>query len=340
MPPLVIRVDADDRIGMGHLVRCLALAHAWGPDVTVATDAGSPGIRARIAAAGAAVARVDAAWGTEEDAARTAAIAAERGAGWVVVDGYHFDVRFQRALRHAGRRVLCIDDNGEAGEYACAIVLNQNLHARESLYANRDADTQLLLGPEYVLLRPEFSTRERALPEVPSLARRVLVTLGGGDAGAALGTILEALAATTIEALHVKVITGALKDPAALESTARGIAGRVDILTHADDMPALMSWADLAVSGGGSTSWELAYMGVPTLAIVMATNQMGAVGALVEQGIVVPLGARDALAAALVAGEIERIARDAASRRRMSAAGRALIDGRGATRVVQAMRSR
>ena len=45
-------------------------------------------------------------------------------------------------------------------------------------------------------------------------------------------------------------------------------------------MPELMAWADVGVSAGGLTSWELAFMGLPGIVIVTAANQTGVAAAL------------------------------------------------------------
>ncbi len=49
--------------------------------------------------------------------------------------------------------VLAVDDYGHAGHYTADLVLNQNLHAREELYQDREAHTRLLLGNRFALLR-------------------------------------------------------------------------------------------------------------------------------------------------------------------------------------------
>lgn len=340
MPPLVIRVDADEQIGYGHLTRCLALARAWAAPVVVATaqPAGEPPT-GRILAAGAMPSVIVAPRGSTEDAQATAALARASGAEWVVVDGYHFDAAYQRALAAAGLRVLCIDDNGEAGDYACDIVLNQNLHADPALYAARGAATRLLLGPRFVLLRAEFLERGQPVRTFAPVASRILVTLGGGHAAAALLTVIEALAAVDLE-LDVTVVTGATPDGGArLRARASAIRGSVTLIERTDAMPDLMASAELAVSAGGSTSWELAYMGLPAAVVTMAPNQVGAVTALLERGIVADLGPDDRLEAGPVARVIGELARDAERRRRMSAAGQALVDGRGVSRVIDAVHS-
>ncbi|MDK2955053.1 MAG: hypothetical protein PWQ57_549 [Desulfovibrionales bacterium] len=110
---------------------------------------------------------------------------------------------------------------------------------------------------------------------------------------------------------------------------------RCDVLTATTDMPGLMQWADMAVSAAGTTSWELCFMGVPMILLPIADNQMGIIASMTGHGIASCLApdstARD------MADRVDALASDAPTRRRMAENGQALIDGQGATRVVNAM---
>jgi spore coat polysaccharide biosynthesis predicted glycosyltransferase SpsG len=104
-----------------------------------------------------------------------------------------------------------------------------------------------------------------------------------------------------------------------------------------EDMPALMAWADLVVSAAGSTVWELAFMGLPGVLLVVAQNQRGAAKKLQEKEVFSvlefePHWSPQDLAqflAPLVQGEHLRLS--------MSQNARLLVDGLGASRVVQVM---
>jgi UDP-2,4-diacetamido-2,4,6-trideoxy-beta-L-altropyranose hydrolase len=334
MAPLAIRVEAGRGIGSGHLMRCLALAHAWGDASTFVMAAPDP----RVQAAGGVLVRIDAMPGSTGDAHATAAAARAAGAEWIVVDGYMFDVGYQRALRASGLHTLCVDDNGEAGTYAADIILNQNLHASPELYAERETASALLLGPRYVLMRPEFAASPAPAPVIPQEARRVLVTLGGGAEERLLVTILEGLGRTGMDELAVTVLTGGVSS-AAIDAAAAGIEGNVRLVEGTDRMRELMAQSDLAISAGGSTTWQLAFMGLPSALVVVAPNQVTAAAASVARGIAVRLGDSSALRAEDVARGIRDLALDSERRARMSAAGQALIDGQGAARVAAAMRA-
>ena len=95
----------------------------------------------------------------------------------MVVDGYQFDAAYHKTLRDAGRKLLALDDNGDAGYYWADLVLNQNIHAQADWYAHRAPDTRLLLGTRYALLRREFLRWRGWQRDTPETAAKVMVTL-------------------------------------------------------------------------------------------------------------------------------------------------------------------
>ena len=99
-----------------------------------------------------------------------------------------------------------------------------------------------------------------------------------------------------------------------------------------------MGWADMAIAAAGTTTWELAYMGVPTLFVVLADNQEAIAAGMAADGICVDLGWYSALRPKVLAREIELLRADSSAREAMGRLGRARVDGRGARRVVNAMR--
>ena len=336
-PALVVRADAGVALGLGHVMRCLALAQAL-------ADAGGGGALFVMAGAPAAfVARAGTVTelgerpGTAADAAQTASLARGAGATWVVVDGYHFDGGYQRALVDAGMQVLAFDDHGHAGRYAAQIVLNQNLGAGEEPYADREPYTRLLLGSRYVLLQREFRAFEPDGRPVPARARRVLVTLGGSDPDNVSARVLAALAEVP-GPLEVQVlIGGANPHRDALERAAAAVGHPVTLVVDVRDVPARMAWADLAVAAPGGSAWELARVGTPQISIVLADNQRPAGAALAAAGLAEVLGWHAHVGEDAIAAAVAELAQDAPRRAELATRGRELIDGRGAERVLAAM---
>jgi spore coat polysaccharide biosynthesis predicted glycosyltransferase SpsG len=148
--------------------------------------------------------------------------------------------------------------------------------------------------------------------------------------------VLEVLARLPIGDVDGIVISGP-DNPAldALHRKVKQIPVRVRIESDPSDMPGLLSWAELALSGGGTTLWELAFMGVPTVAFVMAENQAKAVAALESRGLVRSVSQADK--SGELARIVEGLARDRAARQHMSSAGRELVDGMGVKRVLKTL---
>ena len=330
MDSLLIRANISPTIGTGHVMRCLALAEVCmkeGIAVHVLLTEES-GLDQRLRDAGCTVDHLQ-----SDDLTETIAKAKEISAEWVVVDGYTFDSSYQQALKDAGLRILFIDDYGQCDTYVSDLVLNQNIYASTDFYPQIDANTTLLLGTQYTLLRQEFASTvsER---EVPDTARNILVTLGGADPDNCTQDVL--LAITAIENITVKVVVGGA-NPNRDELQQLCTSELIEMIVNTSDMKALMEWADIAIAGGGSTCYEFAYMGLPALTMVLAENQKPVAKGLEDAGATINLGWHEACSKESITAMLTDLLGDRAKREAMSTAGKKLIDGKGAQRVLEAM---
>jgi UDP-2,4-diacetamido-2,4,6-trideoxy-beta-L-altropyranose hydrolase len=336
-PALVLRTDGGPNIGGGHVMRCLALAQAWreaGGRAEFCAASLAPSLRRRVEE-NFAVTEIAAAAGSAGDADATLAAAVRLNARIVVVDGYHLRVDYRQRLRQAGLKLAALDDNGEIDTYVDDLVVNQNRHAAPDLYRRRADHTRLLLGTEYALLRREFTRWRGAARTFPPRVRTVLVTLGAADPDNVTVRVVAATAPAVPPAADlVVVIGGSNPHVEAIDARARQIPNCRLLRDPGDGMPALMAAADLAVCAGGSTMWEMAFMGVPFIPVVIAENQRQAVRAMAGDGYVAVDAAtveRDLPAAAAA------FAADAGRRETLSHTGRRLVDGQGAARVCAAL---
>ncbi|MFM8983469.1 MAG: UDP-2,4-diacetamido-2,4,6-trideoxy-beta-L-altropyranose hydrolase, partial [Spartobacteria bacterium] len=237
--------------------------------------------------------KIQASPGSREDLEATCAAIARYGADSIPValDGYQFDADFQLGLKNAGCRLLVMDDYGHAAFYHADWVLNQNISAREELYASRAPHTRLLLGTKFALLRREFLKYRGWQRQIPETARKVLVTLGGADPDNVTGKVIEALAPLDLE---VKVVVGGsnphLPKLQQVVESLKTLPAKIELVVNPTDMPGLMAWADLAIAAGGSTAWELAFMGLPSLFVILADNQVAIATELESAGFGVCLG--------------------------------------------------
>lgn len=275
-PSLLIRADASTAMGAGHVMRCLALAQAWqdkGGNVTFLMTPGFPSLEQRIHKENMTVFIQTEQPGSNADAEASADYAKQTGSSWIVVDGYQFGATYQKKLKELGTSVLFIDDYGHSDHYYADIVLNQNVYADMSYYTNYEPYTEFLLGTRYALLRREFLEWSGWCRDIPDRARKILVTFGGGDPDNVTLKIIEAMRSVDLDRLEVKVVVGSTNPHFDLiRESAKNLAN-VTLIKNAENMPALMAWADAAISGGGSTCMELAFMGLPSIIIPIADNQ-------------------------------------------------------------------
>ena len=175
--------------------------------------------------------------GSDADAEGLARLAAARQASWIVLDGYHFDDRYQRVVKEAGHRLLVLDDVGASSHYYADLVLNQDLNAAESLYGNREAYTRLLLGTKYALLRREFRECPRKPRDFGSRPRTLLVTMGGSDPDNATLQVIEALVQSGRDGLQAMVVIGPSNPHGpSLEAATKGCPG-IRLLRSPANMP-------------------------------------------------------------------------------------------------------
>jgi UDP-2,4-diacetamido-2,4,6-trideoxy-beta-L-altropyranose hydrolase len=321
-------------------MRCLALAQAWkraGGSVTFLVPEGSPAIEQRIRAESCGLEAL----APDHFPQTVVSRLLHSTPGKVVLDGYGFGVREQSTVNEAGHQVLTVDDFAHASAYPVPWVLNQNVHARPEMYAGCRTDTRLLLGPSYALLREEFRPWLGWRRTIAERAHKVLITIGGSDPGNLSLRILETLSLVRSTDLDVVVVAGGnnphLQD---LQAAQQRSPVQVLIVTNALDMPALMAWADVAVSGAGSTSYELCYMGLPALLLVIAENQRRVAEHLSKLSAALCEGGATEFDAAKFTEALRRLIESPEIRQAMSNRGRELVDGLGAERVRAALLNR
>jgi UDP-2,4-diacetamido-2,4,6-trideoxy-beta-L-altropyranose hydrolase len=337
---LLFRTDASLTIGTGHVMRCLALAQAWqdaGGHALFAMTQATATAQERLRCEGVEAVRIQGTPGAPEDSDQTARLAANGNADWVVVDGYQFGAEYQLALKEAGHKILFIDDNGHAEHYSADLVLNQNAYASEDLYRNRESGTGLLLGLPYAMLRREFRTWRGERPDDLGpggkvLVPKVLVTLGGSDTGNLTLRVIEALEHVQPATFEATIVAGGSSAYAGELEAAAAKAG-VRLLRNVNSMPELMAWADIAVSGAGTTVLELAFMGVPAILLVTAENQRSNAQAWERLGLAQNLGDSAHLSAEQLAGAVSALILDRERRITMARSAHTLVDGLGADRV-------
>lgn len=363
MRSVVFRADASVQIGTGHIMRCLTLADALlhkGVEPAFICREHSGHLMDFIQEQGHAVYSlhandgwqtmlpahpVHASWlGTtqEMDAMACRPILERLRPQWLVVDHYALDERWESSLRDCYTHLLVIDDLADRS-HQCEVLLDQNLgRVADDYLALTPERCTRLIGPGYALLRQEFS----ALREYSASRRRqaslrsLLVSMGGVDATNVTGRVLQALVDTRLpDESRITVIMGTTAPHLAeVRRQAAEMRMQTEVLVGVGDMARHMAESDLCIGAAGGTAWERCCLGVPTLLVALAKNQVSGAAALMKAGAAEMLDI-DRIESDLPR-RIHEIQSDAARLEQMSRAGLAITSGDGAGDVAAIMASR
>lgn len=329
---LLICAEGGPQIGFGHVRRCLSLAAALrqqGAKVSFLSNE-DPAVTQQVSASDFEVipANPDVnAWEAIEQSRR-------QNAAIVVVDSYNFDTDDFRALMQAGPLVVALDDTA-AIQLPVHMVINGSAGAECLRYVGLK-DTQFVLGTQYVLLRPEFARDLHRV--IADRVRRVLITVGGSDPHNLTPQLMK-WTCQTLGAIDVDVIVGPLfENTAEIERAKLELASPIVLHFDPKDVRSLMLEADLAISGGGQTTYELAAAGTPTIAIRLSNNQTLNLQGLSDHGALIWAGdADDDDLGGNTQRAISSLAAEPYRRAELSKQGRALVDGFGSVRVGRAI---
>lgn len=342
--PVVFRADASSESGSGHVMRCLALAQELkvrGREVILVAASLPPFLQERMQREGLDVRLFDIRIGDIQDANETIRICAESSSSWLVLDGYHFDREYQKAVAAASQNLMIMDDYVHMETYEADLLLNQNLGVSEADYEEKFKGGALLLGPTYCLLRQEFLSGGRRKPSVHSTVEHIVVSFGGSDPALKTSDALQTLERLrNVGEWEATVVVGPAFSsrgcipPAHPEEPSNH---RIHLRRNVESMGDLLATADLAVVAAGSICWELLFMGVPFLTVVVAENQCRNAEVLEERGATVLLGWAEDVGIDQMEQGIRTLIDDAPRRHALADAGKDLVDGRGRSRVVDAM---
>jgi UDP-2,4-diacetamido-2,4,6-trideoxy-beta-L-altropyranose hydrolase len=340
--PIIFRTDASSAIGTGHFMRCYALADAFidsGEKVIFALIESIPYLDSKCDVRQIPIKKIEARIGSKEDSKTTVAIAKEAGAEWIVIDGYQFDTSYQRELQNEGLKVLMIDDFAHAEKYSAEMVLNQNASAKPSLYEGKLEGSKLLLGPKYAVVRQEFrQLSDHRKEQVNPVVQRILVTLGGSDPSNTTAQILSCLKDANMQQAKIDVVIGAANQNYDEVKRLFHSCNAFHFFQSPPNLVEIMASADLAIASGGTTTYELCYLGTPFITVIIADNQMANAISLHERGITISIEGRDGAICRRLSESIESIYSSPKNRARMKEREVELVDGHGVDKVLMNIR--
>ena len=289
-PLALFRCDASALIGAGHVMRCLALAEwlreaGWRIAFAVGKET-VPTVPA-LAASGFRVCVLN-----DEDPEPEALREQASGrADLLVVDHYKRDVAFETSCRSFASKILVLDD-ATGRNHDCDIVVDAAASNEECYAGQVPAHARVLTGLAYALVRRSFVAHREM-----SLARRdgrqvqeILVSCGATDPGNATTAALESLDYVAKNISSIVVLSSRAPH---VDTVRKQLHGKARLLTDVQDMAELMTNADLAIGASGSTAYERAVVGLPSILVTVADNQRGIARRMTEGEAALDGGALD-----------------------------------------------
>lgn len=320
---VLILTEGGANIGFGHIGRCLALFEAFKeykvtPELIVNIE---PHLQDYIGY----IKYFGFNWMEEgprlQDMLRATDVA--------IIDSYQAGLDCYRKITPLAKVPVYIDDNNRLA-YPSGVLVNPNIYA-ESLYTRRD-DITYLIGSNYTLLRREFwSVCEK---EANKELNCIMVTFGGDDSRNMTPRVLNLLT-QSFPKLHKKIIIGRSFTNIAQIEALKDQNTEFIYYPDASQMKSTMLEADIAIALGGQTLYELARVGVPSIAVAVADNQLNNIRELRKAGFIEYAGwwQEQGIEANIIRGV--ELLKDASIRRKRYAVGRNLVNGKGSHLVAE-----
>lgn len=355
---VAIRVDSSERIGAGHLARCLALADALRSRgaVVLFVCRSLPGDLSNLVRRSGfeliSLEQPSESVETGEPTFWLGGITGEQDADeclrrfadlgrnidWLVADNYGVDVNWERRLRPRVGRLAVIDDLANR-DHDCDLLIDPNLQSEElDRYSGRIPFESLrLIGPQYALLRDEFAKQRGTLRVRDGVVRRILIFFGGTDPTNETSKALDAIRSLERDDLELDVVVGATAPHRASVHERCALDPHIRIHEQTNQMARLLRDADLAIGAGGTSMWERCAMGIPSIVIAVADNQVPASEMMNDQGRAFYIGRSCEVTVSELSRILSGVLQIPQLLRSMSSRSAKLVDGGGARRVAGIM---
>ena len=278
---IFIRADGSSQIGLGHLVRCTALANMLKDDfeISFVCKIIPDELVLELKSANISINII-----VDEDNFLSFLNSNEIA----VLDGYNFDMEFQRKIKQKGAKLVCIDDMN-FGEFVADLIISQTPDVKESEY-KAQSYTKFALGLEYALLRSPFlenTKSKRSIKKIDTL----FLCFGGSDS---FNLTLSSLKAVINfpKFKRIIVITGTAYK---YNDELTEITGSDNRIEHHNNIDAnkivsLMFESDLAIAPSSSIILELFSVGVPAITGFYVENQKRGSKAISDMGLAISCG--------------------------------------------------
>jgi UDP-2,4-diacetamido-2,4,6-trideoxy-beta-L-altropyranose hydrolase len=325
---LFIRTEASTQIGLGHFMRCFAIAEearAQGIEVVFLLNELSEAVMARLEEIGSKGIHIDGSLGSAADFMVMAGLDLSRK-DWLLIDSYAATEDYI-ALQSQAVRVAVLDDLNVLERFDCDLLINPAQAAKPADY-ERKTRARLRLGPNYALIRKEFTETYSVNSEAPF----VTIMFGGSDPMQLTGRCAEGIY-NNIGSVHVRTIAGPANVHTSGLTKLEHKLERFRLYASPPSVARVLADSALVITAAGGSVGEVAAMGLPALVLVVYDNQAAALKACPYPVIDARAGLPDDLGA-----QVKALLDDPARLTDIARKAHAVVDGEGPRRIVEALR--
>ncbi|MBI9112689.1 UDP-2,4-diacetamido-2,4,6-trideoxy-beta-L-altropyranose hydrolase [Maridesulfovibrio ferrireducens] len=338
---LIIRADANPNIGIGHVMRCLALAQEWvkrGGKAILVGNIESKELIKKINEFQVDFLPLQQSY-PDSDSDMTLLLKEARKSpskSWIILDGYFFDSAYQKQLYTHFKKIILVDDYNHLEKYFASIILNQNLGSEDIKYKTNE-NSIVLAGAKYAMLRDEFRQKVQCKKETQDLKPQILISMGGADIDNISLKVLTALQYFSDKIKIILVVGPANPHTKALNTYAEKHANTLRIKSNVNNMAKLIREANVVISAGGSSCFEFCSQGKPIITIITANNQTGLATALEKAGVSINIGKFDASSKLRIIESLKLFFTTPDLYTSMGQKAKKIVDGKGTERIIDAI---
>lgn len=230
------------------------------------------------------------------------------------------------ALRRHARLVVVVDDAGPAAREADLAF---------AVHWVPNPAPGAITDPRYLAMRSEFAELHRRPRRTRRALSEIMVLQGGSDTYGFSPKIVRALRRVPGDFRLVVVVGPAYRHHDGLSRAIAALRRPVEVLRDPDNLASRMAHADLAITAGGNTMYELACVGTPSIVVSGERLDVPSAQDLARRGAAINLGFGADVSERAIAEAVNQLASRSDRRRRMRECGKRLVDGRGAERIVR-----
>lgn len=333
-----IRVDANDTIAMGHLMRCMSIARQLNRNdvIFIVSDECAKDILDKNEFS--SICMDNDYTHKEDELDELIDIIKDNNIDRLLIDSYEITLKY---FEDIGKytRIIYIDDINKF-KYPVDVIINYTYNADMSLYDKwnyNDKSVEFYLGSKYVPLRSEFA-EDRI--DIKNKVESIFITTGGTDNYSIVLKLLERMKLGKFDNIKKNIVIGNFyKDRDILDEIANA-DNTISVYQNIPNICEIMRKSDVAISAGGTTLAELCACGLPTICFAMADNQLSGTRAYSSDGVMLYAGDIRENTDAIVDNIIEQIEyldNNYNIRAEMGYSAKKIIDGKGAERIAKSI---